>query len=96
MMNDDVAERLKKILVDEAGDSLTVDKIHRYTSLYGKGLGLSSLDVISLVVRLEDEFAILFEADEVAPSVKTFGSLLEAIQRKIAIEGTARSSEEGG
>ena len=96
MMNDDVAERLKKILVDEAGYSLTIDQIHRSTSLYGKGLGLSSLDVVSLVVRLEDEFNIFFEAEEVAPSVETFGSLLEAIRRKIAIEETARSSEAGG
>lgn len=76
-------ERLKKILVDQLQYPLNTERIHAQTSLYGKGLGLDSLDVVALVVRLEDEFDIFFEPDEVAASVKTFGSLVATIGRKL-------------
>jgi acyl carrier protein len=83
-MRNDVAERLKKIVVDQVGYDLPLDHIHESTSLYGKGLGLSSLDMVGLIVRLEDEFNIFFEADEVMPSVQTFGTLVGAVCQKLA------------
>ncbi len=82
-MSDDVAKQLKTILVDQATYTLPADEISDGMSLYGKGLGLSSLDVVALIVRLEDEFNVFFEADEVASSVRTFGTLLGAIRQKL-------------
>jgi acyl carrier protein len=83
-VTDTIKERLKKILVDQLGYSLDSSKIRDDTSLYGKGLGLDSVDVVSLVVKLEEEFDVFFEADEVTASVETFGSMVEAIQQKLS------------
>ncbi len=82
-MTDKVEERLKKILVDQLSNSLSMKQIREETSLYGRGLGLDSLDVVSLVVRLEDEFDIFFEAEEVTASMENFGTLLRSIQHKV-------------
>ena len=82
-MSDDVAKQLKMILVNHANYTLPAGEISDSTSLYGKGLGLSSLDVVALIVRLEDQFNVFFEADEVASSVQTFGTLLGAIRQKL-------------
>ncbi len=82
--NDDIAGRLANILLEELRYPLEADRIRGDTPLYGRGLGLDSLDVVSLVVRVEEEFAIFFEADEVGAKVKTFGSLLAAVRRKIS------------
>ena len=78
-----IQQRVKQILVEQLHYSLTPETIRPDTSLYGKGLGLDSVDVVSLMVRLEEEFEIFFEAEEVAPSIQTFGSLLQAVERKL-------------
>jgi acyl carrier protein len=88
-MSDGLAERLEKILVDQLNHSLEGNEITEDTSLYGKGLGLDSVDVVSLIVRIEDEFNVFFEADEVADSVATFRSLLRAIRVKMGGGATA-------
>lgn len=79
-----LAERLKKILVEELAYPVSPDEIRETTSLYGKGLGLGSVDVVSLVVALEEAFDIFFEAEEVADIVESFGSLLAAVRGKLA------------
>lgn len=96
MTGESIKERLKEILVDKLGYPLNVAHVREDTSLYGKGLGLDSLDVVSLVVRLENEFDIFFEAAEVSASVGTFGSLFRAVQQKLTQNGTATHRREGG
>ena len=54
MTSDIVKERLKKILVDQLSYPLGMAHVREDIPLYGKGLGLDSLDVVSLVVRLEN------------------------------------------
>jgi acyl carrier protein len=82
-MTDVIKERLKKVLAEQLGYRLDMSRVQENTSLYGKGLGLGSVDVVSLIVRLEEEFDIFFEAEEIAATVKTFGSVVEAIQQKL-------------
>lgn len=84
-MTDLIAIRLKKILAEQLHNSLDINTLREDTSLYGKGLGLNSVDIVSLVVKLEEEFDIFFEAEEVTASVATFGSLVQAIQQKIPL-----------
>jgi acyl carrier protein len=48
---------------------------------------LSSVDVMTLIVQVEEVFGIYFDDGEIADSVQTFGSLVRAIHRKQA-EGT--------
>lgn len=84
MRSDDLAERLKRLLVSQAGCRLAADEIHDDTALSGRALGFSSIDVVSLVVRLEDEFGVCFVEDEVGPAFAAFGTLVQVIQAKLA------------
>jgi len=82
--DNNIETRLKKILVDELSYPLNIEQIREDTSLYGKGLGLDSLDGVSLVVQLEEEFDIFFEPEEFVTGLETFGSLLRIIRSKLA------------
>ena len=88
-MTDDLEERLRKILVEQLDYRLGADQVQLETSLYGKGLGLSSLDAVALVVRLEDEFEVFFEPEDFTESLATFGSLVAVIRRKVAELGSS-------
>lgn len=57
------------------------------TSLYGKGIGLSSVDVMALIIRVEGVFDICFDDGEIVGSVETFETLVRAIRRKRAGPG---------
>ena len=94
-MNDSTQQRLKKILVDELSYPLSEDKIREDTSLFGNGLGLSSLDVVSLLVRIEEEFSIIFDANEIDSMLGTFGALLLTLQQKLRQDGTTVQREKG-
>jgi acyl carrier protein len=83
----DTRERLRRILIDQLNYTYAPETIRPETPLYGKGLGLDSVDVVSLMVRLEEEFEIFFEAEEVVSGIQTFGSLLQAIERKLEQNG---------
>jgi acyl carrier protein len=82
MNTNNIEQRLKTVLIDQLGFSLSPERIHRETSLYGKGLGLDSVDLVTLVMRVEEEFDIFFEPEEIGPSTKNFGVLLRAIEAK--------------
>ena len=83
MSTENVAQRLKTVLIDQLGFSLSPERIQEDTSLHGKGLGLDSVDVVTLLTRLEDEFDIFFEPQDIGPSIKTFGSLLQSVNEKL-------------
>ena len=87
MQDLNVEERVKKILVEQLGYPLIREQIGDRTSLYGKGLGLDSADLLSLLVRLEDEFGIIFDSDEVADALETVASLVEIIRVKLSHDG---------
>jgi len=86
-MSDNIAQRLKDILQSQLTFPVRTKHMHEGTPLYGNGLGLDSLDVVSLVVRLEEEFNILFEPQEIGASVETFGSLVLAVRQKLGPDG---------
>ena len=83
MTTENVAQRLKTVLIDHLGYPLNPERIREDTSLHGKGLGLDSVDVVTLISRLEEEFEIFFEAEDIGPSIKTFGSLLQSVNEKL-------------
>ena len=83
MITDNIEQRVKTVLIDQLGFSLIPERIHRRTSLYGIGLGLDSVDLVTLVTRLEEEFDIFFEPEEIGPSMKNFGVLVEAVEAKL-------------
>lgn len=83
MSDQALRERLCRILADQLNGQVSQAQIRDDTALHGKGLGLSSLDLVSLVVKLEEEFDVFLEADEVAEGVQTFGTLLRTLGNKI-------------
>jgi acyl carrier protein len=84
-------ERLRRLLVEQTGGSGAWDSLDEDTQIVGAGIGLSSLDTVSLMVRIENEFDLFFEADEFGESLKNFGTLLSTVRRKIE-EVTGRES----
>lgn len=86
-MSENIAERLKNLLILQLNYPMGKEQIRAETSLYGKGMGLNSVDVVSLIVKIEDQFEIFFEAEEIAPAIKTFGSLLRVVEQKLAGNG---------
>jgi acyl carrier protein len=57
-------------------------RIHQSTSLYGRGLGVDSLDAVFLISRLKDQFDVL--RTEIGPSLETLGRCFGAIEQKRA------------
>jgi len=52
------------------------------TRLYGKGLGLDSVDALRLVAALEEEFDITIDDTELTPSTfEHIGSLVSLVRR---------------
>jgi acyl carrier protein len=90
MNPNNIEKRVKSVLIDQLGFSISPERIHRKTSLYGKGLGLDSVDLVTLVTRLEEEFDIFFEPEEISPSTHNFGLLLETVERKLNGDGNKR------
>jgi acyl carrier protein len=72
-------EVLKRILVEV----LNVDgsEIHPETT-FVKDLGADSLDVFQIVVRLEEEFSVTFNQDEIE-RIETVEQALRLIQKKL-------------
>ena len=75
MTQQDVFEKVKKIIVDE----LSIDdaKVTLEASL-ADDLNCDSLDAVTLVMDLEDEFGLKID-DESAQSLKTVGDLVNYI-----------------
>jgi acyl carrier protein len=79
----DVERRLKALLVEQLKYPLAPESILPASTLQGRGLGFSSLDLVTLIMRVEEEFDVVFEADELSDAVATFGTLLSLTERKI-------------
>lgn len=78
-MNNQIAEQLKDIIIDYLGDD---EIIINEESLLTDDLGLSSLDLISIVGSIEDGFNIIIEDNEV-PSIRTFKDAVDFIDNKV-------------
>ena len=74
----DVAERVKKIVVDHL--NVDADKVTT-TSSFIEDLGADSLDTVELVMAFEEEFGIE-SPDEAAESIVTVGDAVKFIEDK--------------
>jgi acyl carrier protein len=79
----ELEDRMRKLMADQTGGAVSVEEIDWDTPLIGRGLGLTSLDSVSLMIRIENEFDVFLDAEEFASSLTSFGSLVEAIRSKI-------------
>lgn len=74
-----MTDRIKAILSDYSG--ISADEISEETNLVSD-LGLSSLDVVNIVVAFEDEFDIEIPDSDIR-SLKTVGDIQRYVEEKI-------------
>jgi acyl carrier protein len=86
MANDNLAPRVKELIVRRLKLDIDPASIENDAPLFGEGLGLDSIDALELVLGLEQEFGIKVEDEEVG--VKAFASVNALVdfieQKKIA------------
>ena len=83
MTNENLAPRVKELIVRRLKLDIDPTTIQNDAPLFGEGLGLDSIDALELVLGLEQEFGIKVEDEEVG--VKAFASvdaLVEFIEQK--------------
>ena len=73
----DVAERVKKVVVEHLG--VDEDKVTESASFIDD-LGADSLDTVELVMELEEEFEINIP-DDAAEKIQTVGQAVEFIEK---------------
>ena len=74
----DVAERVKKIVVDHLG--VEGDKVKPEASFIDD-LGADSLDIVELVMAFEEEFDVEIP-DDAAETIQTVGDAIKYIQEQ--------------
>jgi acyl carrier protein len=86
MGNENLAPRVKELIVRRLKLDIDPTSIQDDAPLFGEGLGLDSIDALELVLGLEQEFGIKVEDEEVG--VKAFSSVNALVdfieQKKIA------------
>ena len=82
-MPPDTERRLKALLVEQLRYPVAPERIRAGSALHDRGLGLSSLDLVTLITRVEEEFDVVFEAEEMSEAIATFGTLLAVTERKL-------------
>jgi len=83
MGNENLAPRVKELIVRRLKLDIDPKSIADDAPLFGEGLGLDSIDALELVLGLEQEFGIKVEDEEVG--VKAFASvnaLVDFIEHK--------------
>ena len=61
-----------------------VHEVDEQTGLYGKGLGLDSVEVLQLVSSIEEEFDLTIDDDELLPEYfRSVGSFITFIERML-------------
>jgi acyl carrier protein len=76
----DVAERVKKIVVEHLG--VEADKVSEGASFIDD-LGADSLDTVELVMAFEEEFSVEIP-DDAAEKIQTVGDAINFIQQNAA------------
>lgn len=80
---------VKKMLLEVSGiQGLSIDTIDERSSLFEDGLGLDSIDVLELVVRLDKRYGIKIKNDENGRKVlKNVRCIAEAIAQQQKVSG---------
>lgn len=79
-MNDSIRQRVIEQLIAASDEEIAPDSVTDQTSLRDD-LDLSSLQAVTLVMDLEDEFGVVIEDEEIE-QLSTVGDVLEIIKSK--------------
>jgi acyl carrier protein len=91
---EEVEQGIKGILVRELEIDLQVlDRVDADTPLLGHGIGLDSMETLSLVTGIEQEFGLEVEDEELASGLfRTLGTLTEFVVAKLEEKGHANEN----
>lgn len=78
---DSIRERIIRHLIAASDEEIDASQVTDQTSLR-KDLDLSSLQAVTLVMDLEDEFGVTIEDEEIE-SLETVGEVLAVVNRKL-------------
>ena len=78
----DIAEKVKKIIVDQLG--VSADEVKPEAS-FVDDLGADSLDIVELIMGIEEEFDIEIP-DEDAEKLTTVGEAMAYVKTKLGVE----------
>lgn len=81
----EIEEKIKRILISELGVNPTIIATSSpSTPLLGRGIGLDSMETLSLVAAVEREFDIEVADDDLTVELfKSIGTLAEYVLKKI-------------
>ena len=86
-MNELIAKLKEQIIEELALEDLSPEDLHEDEPLFEEGLGLDSIDALSLVVVLDREYGIQVEdpeqGKEVLYSIKTIAQYIEAHRQQM-------------
>ncbi len=80
-----IREKVIQHLLDASDEDVQASNVTAETSLRND-LDLSSLQAVTLVMDLEDEFGVVIEDDEIE-KLETVGDVLQIIEAKLAEAG---------
>jgi acyl carrier protein len=85
----DVEARVRGIIAKHLqGPASDAIELGSHTPILGKGLGLDSLEALVLVTKIEAEFGIAINDEDLKVELfKSIGSLAEHVQKKLAGNG---------
>ncbi|HEU5471249.1 MAG TPA: phosphopantetheine-binding protein [Actinophytocola sp.] len=88
--SDDVANRVRKIMVEVLDLPRSPDDIGFEISLYSPQIQLDSLHLLQLLVAVEEEFGGRIDDEDVMDAdLRTVGDLVALVRQHIAAEETA-------
>jgi acyl carrier protein len=84
-----ILTEVRAIVAAQLDGRSTVHALALDAPLDGRGVGLSSLDTIAVILDVEEAFDIFFDDAEIPPSVRSLGSLVAAVRAKLAAKRPA-------
>lgn len=83
-MNEEIKNRIKKVLVHKLLPDLSSEDIKDDTLLIGLGVGVDSVATLEFVVALEEEFRISVDEKEISPELlATVSTIADYISSRI-------------
>ncbi|MFJ1749556.1 acyl carrier protein [Streptomyces sp. NPDC088116] len=82
--DEDIADRVRKIMVDVLDLRLSPDEIGRGVSLYSPTIQMDSLNLLQLLVAVEEEFGGRIEDEDVMEAdLRTVGDIIELVRAHV-------------
>jgi acyl carrier protein len=93
----DIEKKIIQILISDLEiDPALLSMVDASTSLLGRGIGLNSVETLTLVAGIEEAFDIhIGDADLTAELFKTLGTLTEYVLQKITKQKDGSTGEDG-